>query len=229
MNQPLVLIVDDELYIRRLLHGTLQRAGYRTLEAGTAREALDAAIASTPAAILLDLGLPDRDGLELVPLLKRSGKAAIIVVSAREATDDKVAALDLGADDYVTKPFDTEELLARLRAALRHKLDERGASPIVRAGELEIDLVDRRISRAGEAVHLTRKEYEVLAMLAAAPGRVITHHTLLQAAWPNEHDRRVEYLRIVIRNLRQKVEPSPSAPSVIRNELGIGYRFMADV
>ncbi|HEX8555169.1 MAG TPA: response regulator transcription factor [Sphingomonas sp.] len=228
MNEPTVLIVDDELYIRRLLHGTLQRAGYRTLEAGTAREALDAAVASSPAAILLDLGLPDRDGLELVPLLKKQGKAAIIVVSARETTDDKVAALDLGADDYVTKPFDTEELLARLRAALRHKFDERGASPLVRAGELEIDLVDRRISKAGEEVHLTRKEYEVLAVLAAAPGRVVTHQRILQAAWPYEHDRRVEYLRIVIRNLRQKIEPSPTAPSIIRNELGVGYRLMAD-
>jgi two-component system KDP operon response regulator KdpE len=228
VNEPVVLIVDDELYIRRLLHGTLQRAGYRTLEAATAREALDMSVASAPAAILLDLGLPDRDGLELVPLFKKAGKAAVIVVSAREATDDKVAALDLGADDYVTKPFDTEELLARLRAALRHKLDERGSAPRVRAGALEIDLVDRRVSRAGEDVHLTRKEYEVLAVLAAAPGRVVTHQAILRAAWPYEHDRRVEYLRIVIRNLRQKIEPSPTTPSIIRNELGIGYRLMAD-
>lgn len=228
MNEPEVLIVDDDLYIRRLLHSTLQRAGYRTSDAATAREALDAAAAAPPHAILLDLGLPDRDGLELVPLLKRSGNAAIIVVSAREATDDKVAALDLGADDYVTKPFDTDELLARLRAAMRHKLDERGAAALVRAGGVEIDLIERRISKDGEELRLTRKEYDVLAVLASAPGRVVTHQTILQAAWPYEHDRRVEYLRIVIRNLRQKIEPSPTQPSIIRNELGVGYRLIAD-
>lgn len=228
MNEPEVLIVDDDLHIRRLLHSTLQRAGYRTSDAATAREALAAAAAAPPNAILLDLGLPDRDGLELVPLFKKSGNAAIIVVSAREATDDKVAALDLGADDYVTKPFDTDELLARLRAAMRHKLDGRGVSLLVRAGHMDIDLVERRISKDGEEVHLTRKEYEVLAVLAAAPGRVVTHQAILQAAWPYEHDRRVEYLRIVIRNLRQKIEPSPTAPSIIKNELGVGYRLIAD-
>jgi two-component system KDP operon response regulator KdpE len=228
MNAPTVLIVDDELYIRRLLHSTLQRAGYRTVEASTAREALSVAATSAPSAILLDLGLADRDGLELVPLLKASGKAAIIVVSAREATDDKVAALDLGADDYVTKPFDTDELLARLRTALRHKLDERGAPRLVRAGEIEIDLAERRIGKAGEEVRLTRKEYEVLAVLAAAPGRVVTHQTILKAAWPYEHDRRIEYLRIVIRNLRHKIEPVPASPTIIRNELGVGYRLIVE-
>ena len=228
MNKPTVLIVDDEVYIRRLLHGTLERAGYRTAEASSAREALDVAEATAPQAILLDLGLPDRDGLELVPLLRKQGDPAIVVVSAREATDDKVTALDLGADDYVTKPFDTEELLARLRAALRHKLRERGATPTVRAGDLEINLIERRILRAGEGVHLTRKEYEVLSVLAASPGRVVTHQTLLQAAWPYEHEKKIEYLRIVVRNLRQKIEPDPNAPTVIRNELGIGYRLMAD-
>lgn len=228
MIKSTVLVVDDELYIRRLLRGTLERAGYRVAEASTAREALDTNLSTAPQAVLLDLGLPDRDGLELVPLLRRSGKPAIVVVSAREGTEDKVAALDLGADDYVTKPFDTEELLARLRAALRHKLDERGAAQRVRAGDLDIDLLKRRIMKADEEVHLTRKEYEVLSVLAAAPGRVVTHQTLLQAAWPYEHEKRVEYLRIVIRNLRQKIEPDPNAPTVIRNELGIGYRLIAD-
>lgn len=228
MTKPTVLIVDDELYIRRLLHGTLDRAGYRTLQASTAREALDIAESAAPQAILLDLGLPDRDGLELLPLMCRTGKAAIVVVSAREATDDKVAALDLGADDYVTKPFDTDELLARLRAALRHKLGARGAAPVVHAGDLAVNLLQRRIFKAGEEVHLTRKEFEILSVLASAPGRVVTHQTLLQAAWPFEHEKRVEYLRIVVRNLRQKIEPDPRAPSVIRNELGIGYRLVTD-
>lgn len=228
MTKPTVLIVDDEVYIRRLLHGTLDRAGYRTAEASSAREALDVAEATAPQAVLLDLGLPDRDGLELVALLRKIGDPAIVVVSAREATDDKVTALDLGADDYVTKPFDTEELLARLRAALRHKLRERGAAPIVRAGDLEINLIERRILRGGAEVHLTRKEYEVLSVLAASPGRVVTHQSLLQAAWPYEHEKKIEYLRIVVRNLRQKIEPDPNAPTVIRNELGIGYRLMAE-
>jgi two-component system KDP operon response regulator KdpE len=227
LNEPRVLIVDDEVHIRRLLRGTLERAGYRPLEAATARETMDAVAASLPDAVLLDLGLPDRDGLELVPLLRRAGPA-VIVVSAREGTEDKVAALDLGADDYVTKPFDTDELLARLRAALRHKLDERGAAPRLRAGEVEIDLIDRRIRKHGEEVHLTRKEYEVLSTLAASPGRVVTHQTILKAAWPYEHDRRIEYLRIVVRNLRQKIEPDPAAPTIIRNELGVGYRLMAE-
>jgi two-component system, OmpR family, KDP operon response regulator KdpE len=170
--------------------------------------------------------LPDRVGLELIQLMRKAG-TAVLVVSAREDTAEKVAALDLGADDYLTKPFDTEELLARVRAALRHKLSERGAPSAVTAGELSIDLVARRVIRAGEAVHLTRKEYDVLAALAAAPGRVVTHQTLLAATWPREYDRRIEYLRIVIRNLRGKIEPDPAQPTIITNELGIGYRLRA--
>lgn len=219
------MIVDDELYIRRLLTATLVRAGFQVEEAGTASEALAAVGRTSPELVLLDLGLPDRDGLELIQPLLRGGKTAVVVVSAREGTDDKVAALDLGADDYVTKPFDTEELLARVRAALRHKLSERGATASVEAGDLLIDLVNRQVTRAGEEVHLTRKEFEVLAALAIAPDRVVTHQTILAAAWPNEYDRRIEYLRIVVRNLRQKIEPDPAAPTIITNELGIGYRL----
>ena len=225
MSGGRVLIVDDELYIRRLLTATLARAGYQIEEAGTAAQALAVAERSRPELVLLDLGLPDRDGLELVQPLMRDGRTAVVVISAREATDDKVAALDLGADDYVTKPFDTEELLARVRAALRHKLGERGSPTAVVAGELSIDLVSRQVRRRGEEVHLTRKEYEVLATLAAAPDRVVTHQTVLAAAWPHEYDRRVEYLRIVVRQLRQKIEPDPARPTVITNELGVGYRL----
>ncbi|GGE15780.1 DNA-binding response regulator [Polymorphobacter glacialis] len=225
MIRQRVLIVDDDLHIRRLLGTTLARAGYDVIEAANARDALDLARAETPDVILLDLGLPDRNGLEILPLLKKSGKAPVLVVSAREATDDKVAALDLGADDYVTKPFDTEELLARVRAALRHAINAQGADEIIVAGSLRIDLGTRRIHAGDQEVHLTRKEYDVLAQLAMAPGRVVTHQTILKAAWPAGYEQHIEYLRIVVRNLRQKIEPDPSRPTLIVNELGVGYRL----
>lgn len=228
MNRHKILIVDDELHIRRLLGNTLTRAGYDFVEAATAREALDITTAAAPDAILLDLGLPDRDGLELVPLLKKRGRVPVIIISARDATDDKVAALDLGADDYVTKPFDTEELLARLRASLRHHVNAQGAESMVTAGALKIDVANRDISRDGAAIKLTRKEFDVLSQLAMAPGRVVTHQRILQAAWPTDHERHIEYLRIVVRNLRQKIELDPASPALIVNELGVGYRFMAD-
>ena len=228
MTGQRILVVDDDLHIRRLLHGALSRAAYDVVEAKTAREALEIAARLAPDAILLDLGLPDRDGLELVPLLKQKSKTPILVISARDNTDDKVAALDLGADDYVTKPFDGEELLARLRAALRHRVDATGSDPTVAAGDVLIDLANRQVTRGGGVVHLTRKEYEVLAQLAMAPGRVVTHSRILAAAWPLEYDRKIEYLRIVVRNLRQKLEADPSNPRLITNELGIGYRLIAD-
>lgn len=228
MSGHRILIVDDDLHIRRLLEGTLTRAGYASIEATTAAEALSQARDGRPDAILLDLGLPDRDGLEIVTLLRQQCPAPIIVVSARDATDQKVAALDLGAHDYVTKPFDSEEVLARLRATLRDRVEAQGASPTVRAGNVTIDLVCRQVLREGEEVHLTRKEFEVLNQLALHPGRVVTHQRVLEAAWPYEVDRRIDYLRIVVRNLRQKLEPDPSRPSLIMNELGVGYRLMAD-
>lgn len=223
-----ILIVDDDLHIRRLLERMLTRAGYATIEATTAAEALSQARDGRPDAILLDLGLPDRDGLEIVTLLRQQCPAPIIVVSARDATDQKVAALDLGAHDYVTKPFDSEEVLARMRATLRDRVEAQGASPTVQAGALTIDLVNRQVSRDGEEVHLTRKEFEVLNQLALHPGRVVTHQRVLEAAWPYEIDRRIDYLRIVVRNLRQKLEADPSRPALIMNELGVGYRLMAN-
>ncbi|MCI4655110.1 response regulator [Sphingomonas aquatilis] len=228
MSGQRILIVDDDLHIRRLLEGTLTRAGYISVEATTAAEALDQARSSRPDAILLDLGLPDRDGLEIVTLLRQQSPAPIIVVSARDATDQKVAALDLGAHDYVTKPFDSEEVLARLRATLRDRVEAQGASPTVRAGTVTIDLVNRQVTRGGEEVHLTRKEFEVLNQLALHPGRVVTHQRVLEAAWPYEVDRRIDYLRIVVRNLRQKLESDAARPALIMNELGVGYRLMAD-
>lgn len=223
-----VLVIDDDQPIRRLLRNTLERAGYHVVEAINARDALTRFRAEAPSAVLLDLGLPDRDGLELVPMLRKEGDVVILVVSARDATDEKVAALDLGADDYVTKPFDTEELLARLRVALRHRSLSDIAPKIVRNGDLEIDLDRRLVRRGGAELHLTRKEHEVLAILARAVGRVVTHERILTAAWGKEEDPRIEYLRIVVRNLRQKLEAPGPVGSVIANELGVGYRLLAE-
>ena len=220
-----VLIVDDEAAIRRLLRNTLERAGYAVVEAGNAREALVRAGADHPDAILLDLGLPDRDGLGLIPLLRDAGGPIVLVVSARDATDEKVAALDLGADDYVTKPFDTDELLARLRVALRHRSLAEKPPRIVRRGDLSIDLDRRVVCRGGGELHLTRKEHDVLAVLARHIGRVVTHERIIAAAWAGEEDPRIEYLRIVVRNLRQKLEAPEPIGSVIANELGVGYRL----
>ena len=228
MNGLSVLIVDDELYIRRLLRNTLERAGYAISEAVDGADALAVAAKIRPTAILLDLGLPDRDGLELVPLLKRLGNPIVLVVSARDATDQKVLALDLGADDYVTKPFDAEEILARLRVALRSRGAATAMPKRLRSGELEIDFENRVVRRDGEETHLTRKEYDVLTALAAAPGKVITHQRIMEAAWPTEQERRVEYLRIVVRNLRLKLEGTSGVGTVIANELGIGYRLLVD-
>jgi two-component system, OmpR family, KDP operon response regulator KdpE len=228
MSGQRILVVDDDLHIRRLLQNTLTRGGYQSIEATTAAEALEQASATKPDAILLDLGLPDRDGLEIVPLLRQRTGAPILIISARDDTEQKVAALDLGAHDYVTKPFDSEEVLARLRATLRDRVAAQGASPVVRAGNVTIDLANRFVTRAGEEIHLTRKEFDVLHQLALHPGRVVTHQRVLEAAWPLDHDRRIDYLRIVVRNLRQKLEQDPARPTLIRNEMGIGYRLLAD-
>lgn len=225
MIRAKVLVVDDEPHIRRLLRTTLERNDYEIVEASDAREAM-LALAANPDVVLLDLGLPDRDGMELVPLIRKNSKATLLVISARDATDQKVTALDLGADDYVTKPFDTEELLARMRAALRNRMSAGGAQLVVKVGDLEIDLVKRRVHKAGAEIHLTPKEYGVLAELARYPGRVITHDQLLKSVWANEYERHVEYLRVVIRNLRQKVEDDVSRPAIVVNELGVGYRLM---
>lgn len=225
-QQAKILVVDDEPAIRRLLSAGLTRVGYRVIEAGTARDALSAMQIDKPEAVLLDLGLPDRDGLELVPLLKGAG-ASVLVVSARDATEQKVTALDLGADDYVTKPFDTEEVLARIRTALRHRLSAEAEAPVVRFGAVEIDLGARLIRKGGEEVHLTPKEFGFLAELAKHPGRVVTHSQLLRTVWGAGHEHDVEYLRVAARGVRRKLEEDPAAPSAIRNEPGVGYRLMA--
>ncbi|HEX8308917.1 MAG TPA: response regulator [Allosphingosinicella sp.] len=223
-----ILIVDDESQIRRLLRVALTRSGYSCVEARDSRELLNALAIDKPDLVLLDLGLPDRDGLELIPLIKKAGSAKIVVVTAREQTQEKVAALDLGADDYVTKPFDTDELLARVRAALRQKASNELERSWLRCGGVEIDLERRSIRRDGAEIHLTPKEYGILAELAAAPGRVITHRHLLVAVWgPGQADRS-EYLRVAMRSLRQKLELEPSRPVLLINEPGVGYRLRVD-
>ena len=220
-----VLAVDDEAAIRRLLRGALERGGYGVTEAADARACLAALDIDKPDAVLLDLGLPDRDGLELVPLI-RARRIALLVVSARDATAEKVAALDLGADDYVTKPFDTDELLARLRAALRGRLAAEGGEDRVVIGDIVIDRLNRRVTRAGEPVHLTPKEYACLGALARHPGRIVTHAALLREVWGPAHERDIEYLRVTVRALRQKLAPArPVDDGPITNDPGVGYRL----
>jgi two-component system KDP operon response regulator KdpE len=226
-SPPKVLVIDDEPQIRTLLKATLNRAGYAVVEAANGREALNAKTIDKPDLVLLDLGLPDRDGLELVTLLRSEPRSALIVISARDQTEQKVAALDLGADDYVTKPFDTEELLARVRASLRHRLASEAERQVVQAGPVTIDLLERRVRRGGEDVHLTPKEWTLLSELAKHPGRVLTHDSLLRTAWGPAHVGQTEYLRVAVRALRQKLEDTPAQPQLIVNEPGVGYRLIA--
>jgi two-component system KDP operon response regulator KdpE len=223
-----ILIVDDEPQIRILLRATLARAGYSVVEAATGREAVNSKGIDKPDLILLDLGLPDRDGLELVNLLRVEPRSALIVVSARDQTEQKVAALDLGADDYVTKPFDPEELLARVRASLRQRLASEAERQVVEAGRVVVDLLGRIVRRDGDEVHVTPKEWDLLAELAKHPGRVLTHDKLLRTVWGPAHAGQTEYLRVAIRALRQKLEQEPSRPELIVNEPGVGYRLIAD-
>ncbi len=223
-----ILVVDDEAQIRTLLRATLARAGYSVVEASNGREAVNAKGIDKPDLILLDLGLPDRDGLELVSTLRAEPRSALIVVSARDQTEQKVAALDLGADDYVTKPFDPEELLARVRASLRQRLASEAERQIVEVGRVAIDLLARIVRLDGVEVHVTPKEWDLLAELAKRPGRVLTHDTLLRTVWGPAHVGQTEYLRVAIRALRQKLEREPSRPELIVNEPGVGYRLIAD-
>jgi two-component system KDP operon response regulator KdpE len=178
-----------------------------------------------PAAVLLDLGLPDREGMELVPIFKGRG-LALLVISAREATAEKVTALDLGADDYVTKPFDTDEVLARIRNAMRQRAAKGATEPVVLLGNVKIDLSARLVTRNGEEVHLRPKEYELLAELARFRGKVVTHRHLLQTIWGPAHEHDSEYLRVAARGLRKKLEEDPAMPRMIRNEPAVGYRLV---
>ncbi|KJS45772.1 MAG: Fis family transcriptional regulator [Roseovarius sp. BRH_c41] len=219
-----VLIVDDEMPIRRLLRVALERSGYATVEAECAKAALAALRTPLPQLVLLDLGLPDRDGLELIGAFREQG-VPIIVLTARDASAEKVAALDLGADDYVTKPFDSEELLARIRSCLRRTDQTMGRLRKLTVGPVQVDLDAHAVSKAGIEVKLTPKEFTLLAALASHPGKVLTHTHLLREVWGQAHTDHVEYLRVTVRSLRKKLEQDPSSPVLIQNEPGVGYRF----
>jgi Response regulators consisting of a CheY-like receiver domain and a winged-helix DNA-binding domain len=220
-----VLIIDDEPAIRRLLAGALDRSGLTYSEAGTAAEALRLGLSPSPPLVaLLDLGLPDRDGLEIVPQLAAQG-LAIIVLTARDASDEKVAALDLGADDFVTKPFDSAELLARVRSALRRKSDRAGDPRRRQFATGNIDREHHTVTIRGMPTALTPREFDLLWVLSEKPGRVMTHAALLETVWGPAHREDLDYLRVAIRSLRKKVEADPSRPELIINEPGVGYRL----
>jgi two-component system KDP operon response regulator KdpE len=220
-----VLIVDDEPAIRRLLIGALDRAAITHVEAASAGEALRLAQATpAPLVALLDLGLPDRDGLEVVPQLAALG-LSVIVLTARDATEEKVAALDLGADDFVTKPFDSEELLARIRSALRRKAGPLAASSRRDFAEGSIDRDAHEVLLRGERIELTPREFNLLWALAEHAGRVMTHASLLEAVWGPAHRHDLDYLRVAVRSLRRKLEENPAMPRLIVNEPGVGYRL----
>jgi two-component system, OmpR family, KDP operon response regulator KdpE len=220
-----VLVIDDEPPIRKLLKMGLSTQGYQVLEATNGKTALEA-LAQRPDLVILDLGLPDIQGHELLRTIRaRNESVPIMVLSSRGDEAGKVQALDLGADDYVTKPFGMEELLARMRAALRHQLQSHGERPIFRVGELSVDLV-RRIVKLGEReVKLSPKEYELLRLLVQHAGKVLTHKFLLGELWDNLTD--AQYLRVYVRQLRQKIEADPEQPQYILTETGIGYRLRA--
>ncbi|HUZ62878.1 MAG TPA: response regulator transcription factor [Acetobacteraceae bacterium] len=219
-----ILIVDDEPAIRRFLRAGLAPQGYVLSEVETGNAALEAIRRKSADLVVLDLGLPDIDGLEVIRQVRQAGlPLPIIVLSSRDAEEAKVAALDLGADDYVTKPFGIDELLARIRAARRHQLQQQGELPIFRSGDLAIDLVRRIVTVRGQEVKLTPREYDLLRLLAAHAGKVLTHRMILHEVWGGESD--VQYLRIYIRTLRQKIELSPERPAHILTETGVGYRL----
>jgi two-component system KDP operon response regulator KdpE len=221
-----ILVVDDEPPIRRFLRTSLTAQGYEIVEAENAKEALGQLGRNRIDVIVLDLGLPDMDGLEILKHVRESGSdVPVIVLSSRTNEPEKVKALDLGADDYVTKPFGIDELLARLRAALRHRLQQQGERPIFKSGDLAVDLVRRIVTVQGHDVKLTPREYDLLRLLVAHAGKVLTHNFILREVWGAEAD--VQYLRIYIRTLRQKIEPSPETPQYILTEQGVGYRLKA--
>jgi two-component system KDP operon response regulator KdpE len=221
-----VLVVDDEPQIVRGLRVILGNAGYQVEEATTKKEALDAVSVRPPDAIVLDLVLPDGDGIEITTDIRRWSQIPIVVLSAVGDEQQKVRALDAGADDYVTKPFGTEELLARVRAVLRRRSEEGDAA--VRVGELEIDLADRSVRRDQEDVHLTPIEFDLLAKLAEHPGRLVTHRQLLQEVWGPGYEDETHYLRVHFAHVRAKIEPDPSSPRYVITEPGIGYRLKAE-
>jgi two-component system KDP operon response regulator KdpE len=220
-----ILIVDDEPPIRRFLRTSLAAQDYRVIEAGSGAEALDAFAKEQPDLVILDLGLPDMSGADVIRAMRATSPAPIIVLSVRNDERGKVEAFDLGADDYVTKPFGMEELVARIRTALRHRFQEKGETPVFVAGDLVVDLVRRIVKRDGADVKLSPKEYELLRVLVTNAGKVLTHRHLLNEVWGPAHTEDAPYLRVFIRNLRHKLEPDPSRPTHILTEPGVGYRL----
>jgi two-component system KDP operon response regulator KdpE len=226
MSSPTVkiLVVDDEVPIRKLLRVGLGSQGYAVLEAGNAKAAIEQVNTAAPDLIVLDLGLPDMSGHELLQAWRNEGLALpVVVLSSRTDEAGIVKALDIGADDYLTKPFGMNELIARLRVALRHKLQQQGEKPIFRTGDLSVDLVKRIVKVADKEIKLSPKEYDILRVLVQHAGKVLTHQYLLDHVWNGAND--VQYLRVYVRHLRAKIERIPDQPQYITTETGVGYRL----
>jgi len=231
VNAAVVLVIEDELPIRRFLRPAIEGAGLKLLEAADGRSGLLLASQSPPDVIVLDIGLPDGDGIDLISELREWFRGPIIVLSARGQESDKVRALDAGADDYVQKPFSVGELLARLRVALRHAASTSSQavpSAIVEFGDVRVDRVRREVHRAGELVHLTPLEYKLLGVLLSHAGLVLTHRQLLKDVWGPGHAEDSQYLRLFMHQLRQKLEANPSQPKHLITEAGVGYRLRMD-
>jgi two-component system KDP operon response regulator KdpE len=223
---PVVLVVEDEPQMRRFLRASLSSHGFSVVEAATASEALALATSHNPEVVLLDLGLPDADGLELARRLREWSKVPIIVLSARGREEDKVTALDAGADDYLTKPFGVNELLARIRVALRHTALAGGAAePVLQVAGLRIDQARREVTLDGRELHLTPLEYRLLVLLGQHAGRVLTHRQILKEVWGPGHVEHTHYLRVYMAQLRRKLEPDPAQPRLLLTEPGVGYRL----
>jgi two-component system KDP operon response regulator KdpE len=223
-----VLVVDDEPQIRRALRTSLEAHGYEVAAVGTGEEGVLGAAEQAPDLVLLDLGLPDLDGTEVIKRIRTFSEVPVIVLSVREGQSDKVAALDVGADDYVTKPFAMAELLARARAALRRVMPEQPAQPTLQYAGLEVDLARRLVTRDGEAVHLTPTEYGLLEAFVSNPGKLLTHQWLLRKVWGQGYGTETTYLRTYVRALRKKLDDDASAPALIVTEPGVGYRWVGE-
>jgi two-component system KDP operon response regulator KdpE len=226
-DHPLILVIEDEPPLRRYLRATLQSFGYRVEEAATAGEGRAMAARMAPDVILLDLGLPDMDGLDLAQELRGWTRVPIIVVSARGKEEDKIRALDVGADDYLTKPFGSGELLARIRVALRHSAEVAGMSTEAQAeiGPLKVDFASREVTVDGSEVHLSPNEFALLSVLVKHAGKVLTHRQLLHEVWGGVASAQPTYLRVYMANLRKKLEPDPARPKLLLTEPGVGYRL----
>lgn len=224
-----ILVIDDEPAIRRFLRTSLSVQNYEVIEAATGAGGTRLAISEKPDAVILDLGLPDIDGQQVITAIRDKSAVPIVVLSIRDDEKGKVAALDAGADDYVTKPFGMAELLARLRTALRHRLQEQGAQAIVQSGDLSIDLLRHAAILRGERLKLSPKEFDLLALLARHAGKVLTHKFILTKIWGPAQAEDVQYLRVYMRQLRHKIETDPAQPRYLLTEPSVGYRFSDDV